>query len=164
MDSPLGFEAGISSSSKSSKSSSGFYSREAFSTSEDSCLLVWVGSCLASTGSGFSRKRVIGSFSPGSTNFFFKYFSYTNFLIWSSVALELGFLPLKSIYLLSPILPSQYRLHASLPTVMYSNQSDIQVSSFVDLTRVTLGPSARWAPEQFRQTKTPKSMDAPTWM
>ena len=36
------------------------------------------------------------------------------------------------------------------------------VSNLVDFTRVTLGPKERCPPEQFIQTKTPKSMDAPT--
>lgn len=65
------------------------------------------------------------------------------------------------MYLFMPRFASQNLLHVSLPIVMSSNQSLIQVSSFVDFTRVMLGPKARWAPEQFRQIRTPKSMEAP---
>lgn len=48
-----------------------------------------------------------------------------------------------------------------LPIFILSTQSLFQMSSLVDLTLVMEGPSARWAPEQFMQTKTPKSRDAP---
>ena len=44
---------------------------------------------------------------------------------------------------------------------MHCSHSDFQVSNFMDLTLVMEGPRARWAPEQFRQMKTPKSSEAP---
>ena len=44
---------------------------------------------------------------------------------------------------------------------MWATQSLFQVSSFVDLILVVFWPNARWAPEQFMQTKTPKSKEAP---
>jgi len=48
-----------------------------------------------------------------------------------------------------------------LPICMFYSQSRFQLSSLVDLTRVIEGPKARWAPEQFMQTNTPKSKEAP---
>ena len=56
---------------------------------------------------------------------------------------------------------SQKRFKMELPIFMFSTQSLFQMSSFVDLTRVIEGPSARWAPEQFMHTNTPKSREAP---
>ena len=44
---------------------------------------------------------------------------------------------------------------------MLLNHSASHLSSFVDLTRVIVGPNARCAPEQFEHKKTPKSNDAP---
>jgi hypothetical protein len=61
----------------------------------------------------------------------------------------------------SPSRLSQYWLRTELPTCMQSTHSRCQESSLADLTRVMEGPRARWAPEQFRQTKTPKLREAP---
>jgi hypothetical protein len=61
-----------------------------------------------------------------------------------------------------PVRPcSQYSLRTVLPTRMFSTQSLFQVSSLVERTRVVVGPRKRCAPEQFMQTKTPKSKEAP---
>lgn len=48
-----------------------------------------------------------------------------------------------------------------LPICMKSSHSRFQVSSLIDFTRVTDGPNARCAPEQFKHTKTPKAREAP---
>ncbi len=56
---------------------------------------------------------------------------------------------------------SQYWFKMELPIFMLLTQSLFHISSFVDLTRVMEGPRARWAPEQFIHTKTPKSSEAP---
>ncbi len=55
----------------------------------------------------------------------------------------------------------QYSFNTVLPTFIFSSQSLLHVSSFVDLTLVTDCPSARWAPAQFMQMNTPKSKEAP---
>lgn len=44
---------------------------------------------------------------------------------------------------------------------MFSTQSLFHWSKLVDFMRVTVGPNARWAPEQFEHTNTPKSNEAP---
>ena len=56
---------------------------------------------------------------------------------------------------------SQYSFKRVLPIFMFSSQSRFQVSSLVDRTLVTVGPRARWAPEQFIHIKTPKSRETP---
>jgi len=56
---------------------------------------------------------------------------------------------------------SQYSLSCSLPSTIQPNQSSRHRSKVTDFTRVYVGPSARCAPEQLQQRKTPKSSDAP---
>ena len=55
---------------------------------------------------------------------------------------------------------SQYSLRRVFPTRMFSSQSLFHLSSLVERTLVMVGPKNLCAPEQFMQTKTPKSKDA----
>lgn len=86
-------------------------------------------------------------------NFLLTYLSTTNLLIYYKSELAVGFLEIPMFY-------SQNWLHVRFPCPICSIHAFCQVSSFVDRTRVILGPSALCAPEQFKQTKTPKSIDA----
>jgi hypothetical protein len=75
---------------------------------------------------------------------------------WWFSELEMKYLEIAAVEL-----AYQYVLSYSLPIHMLSNHYCFHWSRLMDLIRVMVGPSDRWAPEQLEQTKTPKSREAP---